>query len=104
MPLLEIVKPARFKASIRLDETPPDRSISTQQFFHASVDDVVDEALAYAFAKDRDFQELLRTSQAAHVSPSLRIRHFGKNSAEPASGAVNPPRLMEAARDLRPRS
>jgi hypothetical protein len=28
-------------------------------FIHASADDVVEQALAYVFSKDRDFQEFL---------------------------------------------
>jgi len=49
-------------ATIRLDEsTAADRPICS--FLHASADEVVDKALAYVFAKDRDFQEFLRTPE-----------------------------------------
>jgi hypothetical protein len=63
MPLLEIIQTRQISASIRLDE-----ATATQ------VDDVVDKALNYVFSKDRDFQEFLKTSLAAQVAPSLRIR------------------------------
>jgi hypothetical protein len=43
-------------------------------FIHASADDVVEQALAYVFSKDRDFQEFLKTPQAQKVAPTLRIR------------------------------
>lgn len=106
MPLLEIVKTRQITASIRLDDTTAGQIDQYAAFLHASADEVVDKALAYVFAKDRDFQDFLRTPKAAHVPPSLRIRHFGQNGAasEPANGAVNPPRPTEAAQDLRTRS
>ena len=35
---------------------------------------MVDKALNYVFSKDRDFQEFLKSPQAAQVTPTLRIR------------------------------
>ena len=43
-------------------------------FIHASADDVVNHALDYVFSKDRDFQEFLKSAEAASASPSLRVR------------------------------
>jgi hypothetical protein len=54
-------------------------------FIHASPDDVVEQALAYAFSKDREFQEFLRTPEAQRIAPTLRIRRA------PAPDAVEPP-------------
>lgn len=106
MPLLEIVKTRQITATIRLDEATAGQIDQYAAFLHASADEVVDKALTYVFAKDRDFQDFLRTPEAAHVPPSLRIRRFGQNGAapEPANGALNPAKLTEAAHDLRPRS
>lgn len=81
MPLLEIVKTRQITATIRLDETTAGQIDQYAAFLHASADEVVDKALAYVFAKDRDFQDFLRTPKAANVPPSLRIRHFGQNGA-----------------------
>ena len=36
--------------------------------------DVVSKALHYVFAKDRDFQDYLKSSLARHVTPTLRVR------------------------------
>jgi hypothetical protein len=52
---------------------------------------VVDKALAYVFSKDRDFQDFLRTPEAAHVTPSLRVRRASASDMEqpqrkPATG------------------
>ena len=93
MPLLEIVQIRRITAMIRLDETTASQIDQYAAFLHASADEVVDKALAYVFAKDRDFQDFLRTPEAAHVPPSLRVRHFGQNGAQNSTTreAVNSP-------------
>ena len=87
MPLLEITQTRRITAMIRLDEATASQIDQYAAFLHATADEVVDKALAYVFAKDRDFQDYLRTPESAHVPPSLRVRHFGQNHA--AHEAVN---------------
>ena len=53
-------------------------------FIHASVHDVVVQALAYVFAKDRDFQDFVKSPEARQVASTLRIRKAPANeSAEP---------------------
>ena len=89
MPLLEIVQTRQITASIRLDESTAEQIDQYAAFLHASADEVVDKALAYVFAKDRDFQEFLRTPEAASVAQSLRIRRTQQNGA--ASEAVQQP-------------
>ena len=74
MPLLEIIQTRQISASIRLDEATATQVDQYAAFIHATADDVVDKALNYVFSKDRDFQEFLKTSLAAQVAPSLRIR------------------------------
>jgi hypothetical protein len=89
MPLLEIVQTRQVSATIRVDETTAEQIDQYAAFLHASADEVVDKALAYVFAKDRDFQEFLRTPEAASVAQSLRIRRTQQNGA--ASEAVQQP-------------
>ena len=89
MPLLEIIQTRRISATIRVDETTAEQIDQYAAFLHASADEVVDKALAYVFAKDRDFQEFLRTPEAASVAQSLRIRRTQQNGA--ASEAVQQP-------------
>jgi hypothetical protein len=43
-------------------------------FIHATADDVVNKAPHYVFAKDRDFQDYLKSSDARRVTPTLRVR------------------------------
>jgi hypothetical protein len=89
MPLLEIIQTHQITATIRLDESTAEQIDRYAAFLHASADEVVDKALAYVFAKDRDFQEFLRTPEAASVAQSLRIRRTQQNGA--ASEAVQQP-------------
>jgi hypothetical protein len=66
----------------------------------------VDKALCYVFAKDRDFQDFLRTPEASHAPESLRIRRVPQNGAavEPANGSPKPSQPVEAGNGSRPRS
>ena len=83
MPLLEIIQTRQISATIRVDKTTAEQIDQYAAFLHASADEVVDKALAYVFAKDRDFQEFLRTPEAASVAQSLRIRRTQQNGAAP---------------------
>lgn len=106
MPLLEIVQTRRVTASIRLDESTAALIDQYAAFLHASADEVVDKALSYVFAKDREFQEFLRTPGAKDIPASLRIRCVPQNNGatEPANGAVKPAKSTEAGNNARPRS
>jgi hypothetical protein len=97
MPLLEIIQTRQISATIRVDETTAEQIDQYAAFLHASADEVVDKALAYVFAKDRDFQEFLRTPEAASVAQSLRIRRTQQNGA--ASEAVQPVKPSRKAGD-----
>src|ERR1035438_5883917 len=68
MPLLEINQTRYISASVRLDESTAEQVDQYAAFVHASADDVVDKALNYVFAKDRDFQDFLKTPQADRKS------------------------------------
>jgi hypothetical protein len=81
MPLLEIVQTRHVNATIRLDVTTAEQINQYAAFLHAPADEVVDKALAYVFAKDRHFQEFLRTPEAASAAQSLRIRRAPQNGA-----------------------
>ena len=74
MPLLEIVQTRQISASIRLTDTTATQVDQYATFIHATADEVVEQALAYIFAKDRDFQEYLKSPDAQRITPTLRIR------------------------------
>jgi hypothetical protein len=81
MPLLEVIQTRHVSASIRLDEVTATQVDQYAAFIHATADDVVDKALNYVFAKDRDFQDFLRIPQASEVKPTLRVRKVGAADA-----------------------
>lgn len=95
MPLLEVVKTGHLSASIRLTDTTALQVDQYAAFIKASADDVVEQALAYVFSKDCDFQEFLKSAEARRINPTLRIRQApGTDTAEqlpkkPANGAAN---------------
>ena len=106
MPLLEIVQTRQITATIRLDESTAEQIDQYAAFLHASADDVVDKALVYVFAKDRDFQEFLRTPEATSAAQSLRIRRTPQNGAtpEPVSQSGKPAKVVENGNESRQRS
>jgi len=54
-------------------------------FIHATADEVIDQALAYVYSKDRDFQEFLKSPEARRITPTLRVRRPSANEpAEPS--------------------
>ena len=74
MPLLEVIQTRYVNASIRLTDTTALQLDQYAAFIHATADEVIDQALAYVFSKDRDFQEFLRTPEAQRITPTLRVR------------------------------
>jgi hypothetical protein len=86
MPLLEVVQTRQISASIRLTDTTAIQVDQYAAFIRACADDVVEQALAYVFSKDRDFQDFLKTPEARKVASTLRIRKApAVEASEPAS-------------------
>ena len=85
MPLLEVTQTRHLSASIRLTDTTASQVDQYAAFIRASADDVVEQALAYVFSKDRDFQEYLKSPEAQRITPTLRVRRASANdAAEPS--------------------
>ena len=91
MPLLEVVQTKTVSASVRLSDVTATQVDQYAAFIRACADDVVEQALTYVFAKDRDFQEFLKSPQAKEVAATLRIRKGPSNDAAepPAKKPVN---------------
>lgn len=96
MPLLEVVQTRQISASIRLTDTTATQVDQYAAFIHASADDVVEQALAYVFSKDRDFQDFLKTPEARKVASTLRIRKVPAAEAS-ESVAQKPPTASVSA-------
>jgi hypothetical protein len=80
MPLLEVSQSRKVSATIHLDHVTAVQLDQYAAFIHANADRVIEQALGYVFTKDREFQEFLKSPEAAKVSPTLRVR----KSAQPA--------------------
>ena len=96
MPLIEVTQSRYVSATIRLDAATATLIDHYAAFVHGSADDVVDKALNYVFAKDREFQDYLKSSQATKVAPSLRVRRAG---GEPVANGQAPVVGVEASRE-----
>ena len=96
MPLLEVVQTKHLSASIRLTDSTAMQVDQYAAFIKASANDVVEQALAYVFSKDREFQEFLRTPDAQRITPTLRVRRAAGSDAserpagKPVSSASSP--------------
>jgi hypothetical protein len=105
MPLLEIIQTRQVTASIRLDEPTAALIDQYAAFLHASADEVVDKALCYVFAKDRDFQDFLRTPQPLmprRAFASAACRRTGPPRSPPT--ALRNPAILWRPAMVRPRA
>ena len=100
MPSLEITQSRQISASVRLDEATATQVDQYAAFIKASADDVVDKALNYVFAKDRDFQDFLKTPEAKQISSTLRVRKAPSSEVieQPAKRAVSVTASVESVR------
>jgi hypothetical protein len=101
MPLIEVIQSQYVSATIRLESATASLVDQYAAFVHGAADDVVDKALNYVFAKDREFQEYLKSSQSAKVVPSLRVRRAG---AEPIANGKAPVVGVETRREPVPKA
>ena len=85
MPLLEVTQIRHVSASIRLTDSTALLVDQYAAFIKARADNVVDESLKHVFAKDRDFQEYLKSPEAQRVTPTLRVRRGNTNDGAEAS-------------------
>ena len=72
VPILEDApKPVIFSASIRLTDSTAAQVDQYAAFIHASADDVVEQALAYVFGKDRRLSGVPEVAEAQRITPTL---------------------------------
>ena len=87
MPLIEVTQSRHVSATIRLGSETATLIDQYASFVHGSADDVVDKALNYVFARDREFQEYLKSPLAAKAVPSLRVRRAGATDVPESLGS-----------------
>jgi len=91
MPLLEVTQTRQVSASIRLNDSTALQVDQYAAFIRASADEVVEQALAYVFSKDRDFQDFLKLPESRKVATTLRVRRA------PVSAVAEPPAKKHAS-------
>ena len=103
MPLLEVTQTRHVSASIRLTDSTALLVDQYAAFIKAPADNVVEESLKHVFAKDRDFQEYLKSPQAQRITPTLRVRRATANDGaeaapkKPVSAALSAPQSAPVA-------
>lgn len=85
MPLLEVIQTRHVSASIRLTDSTALLVDQYAAFIKAPANSVVEEALKHVFAKDRDFQDYLKSPEAQQITPTLRVRRVNGNDGAEAS-------------------
>lgn len=96
MPLLEVTQTRHVSASIRLTDSTANQIDQYASFIRASADEVVEQAVAYVFSKDRDFQEFLKSPEAQRITPTLRVRRGSGDAAEPSTKKGSSPASLPA--------
>lgn len=97
MPLLEVTQTRHVSASIRLTDSTAVLVDQYAAFIKAPANSVVEEALKHVFAKDRDFQDYLKSPEAQRITPTLRVRRGNANDGaeaptkKPVSAASSAP-------------
>ena len=74
MALIEVHHVKKVTATIQLDEPVAIDTNRYAAFIHASADDVINKALEYVFAKDKEFQKFIDSHASNSVVPSLHIK------------------------------
>jgi hypothetical protein len=97
MPLLEVTQTHHVSASIRLTDSTALLVDQYAAFIKAPADNVVEESLKHVFAKDRDFQEYLKSPEAQRITPALRVRRANANGGAEVSGRKPVPARSSAS-------
>jgi len=92
MPLLEITTSRKVTATVSLEEPTANLVNQYAAFTRVAADDVVNKALEYVFAKDKDFQKFIGTPNDAKPVHPLRIKRSGddKPKGKPGRKPVTP--------------
>jgi len=80
MPLLEITNSRKVTTTVSLEESTANLVNQYAAFTSVAADDVVNKALEYVFAKDKDFLKYMETSNDAKPTHPLRIKRSGDDA------------------------
>jgi hypothetical protein len=86
MPLLEITNSRKVTTTVSLEESTANLVNQYTAFTSVAADDVVNKALEYVFAKDKDFLKYMETSNDAKPTHPLRIKRSGDDAPKGKPG------------------
>ena len=89
MALLEITPVKKLTATVCLEESTAKLVDQYAAFLKAPADDVVNKALEYVFAKDKEFQQFRDSNADARTARPLRVKPLA--SSAKATGAARSP-------------
>lgn len=74
MPLLEVTTIKKVTATVALEESTAKQVDQYAAFLKASADDVINKALAFVFAKDKEFQQYRESDAGGDAPSTLRVK------------------------------
>jgi hypothetical protein len=95
MPLLAVQHVKKLTATVHIEEPLAATVDKYAAFIHASADDVLNKALEYVFARDKDFQKFLSSDAAASVTPSLQLKRSRVARKVPKASKSPTPMAMQ---------
>lgn len=87
MPLLEVTRIQKVTATVTLEESTAKQVDQYASFLKAGADDVVNQALAYVFAKDKEFQQFRDSNNDTKPLQALRVKTNGNGAAGAKRGS-----------------
>ena len=88
MPLLKITQSKKTTATITIESSTAILVDRYAAFTKTPADDVIDAALSYVFAKDKDFQMFLESPAKINMKPPLPLRIKRPTSPAKTSNVV----------------
>jgi hypothetical protein len=92
MALLEVLHVHKVTATVEFEEPIALDVDRYAAFIEASADDVINRALEYVFAKDKDFQKHLAANAETTVVRSLQVKEL-RGSGKPIKASKRPASL-----------
>jgi hypothetical protein len=90
MPLLNVPKVRKLTATLEIEEPVVETLNAYAAFINATADEVVNKALQYVFARDKDFHKFLTSEAATRIHATLRIKGPSNSSGKSRTTSLNP--------------
>lgn len=98
MPLLDIAESKKITIVASIEETTAKNVDLYAAFTKGAPDDVVNAALEYIFAKDKDFQKFIESHATAKPKTALRVKRPASAAAKATSASTSTKASTQDAR------